>query len=143
MAITGDNFQEGRRRGAGSYYFSQLMHVWGWASWRRAWRHYDPALADWPARRETAWLEGILRDRRAARLWTEFFDRTRAGKIDTWDYQWQYTIWAHGGLVATPNVNLVSNMGRGPGARTRAVAGAASSTCPRRRPSSRRPPRRR
>ena len=32
-AITGDNFQNGQKRGEGSYYFSRYNHVWGWASW--------------------------------------------------------------------------------------------------------------
>jgi hypothetical protein len=113
MAITGDNFQAGRRRGEASYYFSRFMHVWGWASWRRAWRHYDVSLRDWPERRETRWLEEVLGNRRAARNWSAIFDRTSAGEIDTWDYQWVYSIWAAGGLVATPNENLVANIGAG------------------------------
>lgn len=113
MAITGDNFQGGRRRGEGSYYFSRLMHVWGWASWRRAWRHYDVALRSWPERRGTPWLESVLGDRRAARDWTRILDRTAAGKVDTWDYQWMYAIWSAAGVVATPNVNLVTNVGAG------------------------------
>ena len=33
--ITGDNFQDGIIRGHGSYYFSKLTHVWGWATWKR------------------------------------------------------------------------------------------------------------
>jgi hypothetical protein len=116
MAITGDNFQEGVRRGEGSYYFSRFMHVWGWASWRRAWRHYDVAMASWPERRAAGWLAATLGDEGAARYWTGLFDRTHAGEIDTWDYQLLYAVWEAGGLVATPNVNLVSNVGAGPGA---------------------------
>lgn len=113
MAITGDNFQGGRRRGAASYYFSRFMHVWGWASWRRAWRHYDVTLRTWPARRDAAWLADVLDDPRAARAWAATYDRTFSGEIDTWDFQWMYAIWSAGGLVATPNVNLVTNIGAG------------------------------
>ncbi len=32
-----------------SYHFSRYPHVWGWASWRRAWDLYDVDLADWHA----------------------------------------------------------------------------------------------
>jgi hypothetical protein len=113
MAITGDNFQGGRRRGEGSYYWSRFMHVWGWASWQRAWRHYDVGLRTWPERRGTGWLAEVLGDGRAAGNWTRIFDRTLAGSVDTWDYQWMYAIWSAGGLVATPNVNLVTNIGAG------------------------------
>lgn len=34
-------------------------------------------------------------------------------QIDTWDYPWTACVWYHGGLTATPNVNLVSNIGFG------------------------------
>ncbi|OUC08639.1 hemolytic protein HlpA-like protein, partial [Litorilinea aerophila] len=44
MAITGDNFQFGRSRTKYSYYFSRYFHSWGWATWRRAWQHYDDTL---------------------------------------------------------------------------------------------------
>lgn len=113
MAVTGANFQGRRRRGAGSYYFSRYMHVWGWASWRRAWRHYDVEMRTWPAFRDGGRLAALLGDARAASRWTEILDRTHAGAIGTWDYQWLYAIWAQGGLVATPNVNLVTNIGGG------------------------------
>jgi hypothetical protein len=116
MAITGDNFQRGQLRGEGSYYFSHIPHVWGWASWRRAWAQYDVSLRSWPERRGSRWLEELLGSRRAAAHWTQIFDDTHAGKIDTWDHQWLYTMWERDGLVATPNVNLVSNIGGGPGA---------------------------
>ena len=32
-------------RDGASYRFSRYAHVWGWASWRRAWRCYDAAMA--------------------------------------------------------------------------------------------------
>lgn len=115
-AVTGNNFQGGRVRGDASYYFSRWPHIWGWASWRRAWRHYDVAVGDWPARARTRWLAEQLGDPRAARHWARVFDAAHAGAVDTWDYQWTYAVWAQRGLVATPNVNLVTNIGFGAGA---------------------------
>src|SRR5665648_587346 len=38
--ISGDNFQFGKKRTEYSYYFSRYTHIWGWASWRRAWDNY-------------------------------------------------------------------------------------------------------
>ena len=35
------------------------------------------------------------------------------GKIDTWDYQWSFSIFRNGGLTIIPNTNLVSNIGFG------------------------------
>src|SRR5262249_20722231 len=37
MCITGCNFQQDMKGYPYSYYFSKYHHVWGWATWRRAW----------------------------------------------------------------------------------------------------------
>ena len=115
MAVTGCNFQFGRRRGDASYYFSHFIHVWGWATWRRAWAHYDVEMLEWPSVRGGAWLREAAGSRAAAAGWRDVFDRTHAGQVDTWDYQWLFQVFRRGGLVATPNVNLVTNVGSGPG----------------------------
>jgi hypothetical protein len=92
------------------------MQVWGWASWRRAWRHYDIQMADWPSLREGPWLREVFGGWAAAEYWRYVFDLTHGGWVDTWDYQWLFAILRRGGLVVTPNVNLVSNVGAGEGA---------------------------
>jgi hypothetical protein len=113
MSVSGDNFQFGRRRTPASYYFSRHPHIWGWASWRRAWRHYDAEMKAWPALRETPWLSRLLGDEEAARYWRHVFDETHAGRVNTWDYQWVFAIWLREGLTAIPEVNLVTNIGWG------------------------------
>ena len=40
MCITADNFQNGKTYNNDSYYYSQIPHYWGWASWKRAWEKY-------------------------------------------------------------------------------------------------------
>lgn len=47
------------------------------------------------------------------RYWERIFDQMYRGAIDTWDYPWTASVWYHGGLTATPNVNLVTNIGFG------------------------------
>ena len=116
MAISGDNFQQGMQRTQYSYYFSRYNHIWGWATWRRAWQHYDVEMKHWPALRESPWLLDILGDETAATYWRKTFDKAHAGKIDTWDYAWTFTCWIQNGLTVLPEVNLVSNIGFGDGA---------------------------
>ena len=113
-AITGCNFQEGRKRGDASYYFSKYMHVWGWATWRRAWKQNAPALSFWPEWKASRHWRNHTPDALERRYWTDRFDRMYRNEIDTWDYPWTACIWHHGGLIATPNVNLVTNIGNGP-----------------------------
>lgn len=59
------------------------------------------------------WCEKIP-DPVERRYWSKIFERVRTGQIDSWAYPWTASVWFHGGLTATPNVNLVSNIGFGP-----------------------------
>lgn len=111
--ISGNNFQFGRKRTQYSYYFSRYTHIWGWASWRRAWKNFDVDMKLWPEIRDGDWLNDILDDKKSVKYWKNIFEKTYTGKIDTWDYQWTFTCWIQNQLTILPNVNLVSNIGFG------------------------------
>jgi hypothetical protein len=131
MMISGNNFQNGTSRTSDSYYFSRFPHIWGWAGWRRAWLRYDFTLAKWPPRRQTGWLAPVVENRALERYWTQCLDGVLSGTIDTWDYQWMHCMFIHEGLAIAPNVNLVTNIGFGPGA-THTLAGEEIYSVPRR-----------
>lgn len=115
--ISGDNFQFGRKHGSASYYFTRYSHIWGWASWRRTWRHYDRDAGAWPAFRDSGGLERLLGSRRAEiQHWRSVFDQLYAGKIDTWDCQLNLAVWTQGMVSVVPQLNLVRNIGFGEGA---------------------------
>jgi hypothetical protein len=100
-----------------SYYFSRFNVCAGsWATWRRAWRAFDPALARWPGLRETSWLHDLVRDPLAAAHWAEVFDvaHARQGDVSYWDHQWTFACWSEGGLSILPRTNLAANIGAGP-----------------------------
>ena len=111
MMISGDNFQFGKRRTNCSYYFSKYFHIWGWATWKRAWNHYDIDMKLWPEIKEGRWLKDILKDNKTEKFWEKIFENTYLGKINTWDYQWVFSCWIQNGLSILPNVNLVKNIG--------------------------------
>ena len=47
--ITGFNVVQDHVPMDWSYYYSQITHCWGWATWRRSWARYDQHLKHWPA----------------------------------------------------------------------------------------------
>jgi hypothetical protein len=83
MHISGNNFQDGKKRGNASYYFSHYTHNWGWATWRRAWKYNDVNIVPPDVRRHI------------------------------WDKQWLLAVKKQNGLAILPNENLVSNIGFG------------------------------
>jgi hypothetical protein len=113
MMIAGSNPLAGKQEVLDSYYFSQYPPPWGWATWRRAWRHYDLEMRQWPSLRKINWLQKACDHPVVARFWQERFDEVFAGELDTWDYQWYFTCLSNDGLSITPNVNLITNIGVG------------------------------
>jgi len=116
MHISGNNFQSRQPSTDYSYYFSKYTHSWGWATWRRAWRHFDWSIAGWPEAKIRGVLENWCDDPYERRYWAGLFDQMHRGAPDVWDYQWNLSCWMQNGLSILPAVNLVSNIGHGPDA---------------------------
>ena len=114
MTISGNNFLFGRKRTPYSYYFSRYPHIWGWATWRRAWKLFDTHMENWPKLREGQWLYDIFRgDEYAVFSWDEIFQSVYTDEINSWAYIWTLSSWMQNGLAITPDRNLVSNIGFG------------------------------
>ena len=96
-----------------SYYFSRYPHVWGWATWKRAWQQYDFSLKVWPEIKEKSLLSQILLDSNAASSWEEILQAAYDNHINIWDYQWTLSCWLQNSLSIHPRANLVTNIGFG------------------------------
>ncbi len=111
--IGGSNLQMGNKRGDDSYYFSNLTHVWGWASWRRAWKDYDVELKIYKNLNTEKAFNIIFDDAHLSKSWNSIFNKLLENKIDTWDFQWAITNMFNNGLSIIPNSNLITNIGFG------------------------------
>ena len=118
MHINGTNFLLGKKV-PGSYYFSNFAHPWGWAGWRRAWKKYDSDMKTFPEFKEKNMFDRVSKNKRLKNFWLSVLEKTYDGTFErnsVYDYQWFFTIWYNKGIVITPTVNLVSNIGFGPDA---------------------------
>ncbi len=107
MMITGDRFLPVDNSGV-SHYFSRHVHIWGWATWRRAWRLYDVEMKAW--QHDKPRVSALLTPSEV-QLYAPLFDGAAQGFIDTWDIQWMLTCFVQSGLSVIPNDNLISNIG--------------------------------
>ena len=114
MHISGNNFQFGHKRGEGTYYFSQYNHIWGWATWKRAWKCFDVNMKSFEEFKREGQINNIFRIKQQQKYWVKVFQKTYDSEIDSWGYIWTYTCFTNNGLCVLPNVNLVSNIGFGP-----------------------------
>lgn len=112
-SIGGSNYQFGFGNISYSYYFSIYNHIWGWASWKRAWLDYDLNMIEWERVRNTNWLSNIFTNKKDINYWKSNFDKVYSNQIDTWDIQWTFACWLNNRLSIIPSMNLVSNIGFG------------------------------
>jgi len=111
--ISGNNYLNNRINIPESYYFSSFTHIWGWATWARAWRQYDADMADWPKLLSANWISEIFPDPGLSRYWERIFEYTYRGIISSWAYRFNYSCLVNNGLAVVPKVNLVTNIGFG------------------------------
>lgn len=91
-------------------FFLPLASSWGWATWRRAWQHFDASMRHYetlsrdPVRRHRFNLDAPL-------PYFEFLHRQHTGRADSWFIRWYLSIFMNDGLVLYPRYSHVRNRG--------------------------------
>lgn len=111
--ISGNN-HSGYYSETSSYFFSKNKACWGWATWLRTWQNFD-VDRDWLSDPQ---IENILENMGHGSLetkkhWKEALLRNREGQVHAWDWPWFVHLANENQLCATPNENLVANIGFG------------------------------
>lgn len=90
-----------------SYYFSKVQEVWGWASWADRWQKYKFDLNNF----DSEHLKRFSDKKEVQKYWSEILKQMKNKEIDTWDYQWVFSIIENNGVCINPTKNLISNIG--------------------------------
>ncbi|HEX7014369.1 MAG TPA: nucleotide-diphospho-sugar transferase [Cyclobacteriaceae bacterium] len=100
-----------------SYFFSNWDYIWGWATWRRAWKYYDYAMTGYDRMMENGYFGGnyysVERDYMRNSYDKSFYE---SSSVTWWSYQWGFARKINSGLVAVPIKNFIVNIGLGAGA---------------------------
>ena len=113
MMISGNNFLGEFGQKEYSYHFSSFNHIWGWATWKRAWNLYDEQMNDWNDLKEGDFLINILQYDVSVKYYRTIFQEVYEDKINSWAYRWLYSMLRKDGLSIVPSKNLVTNLGFG------------------------------
>lgn len=90
--------------------FLPFITSWGWGTWDRAWKHFDPSMAG---------AEELARDRRlrmrfdlgGAYPYFRILEKQRRGEIDSWAIRWYLSVFRRSGLALYPVASRVRNIG--------------------------------
>ncbi|MCX6188654.1 MAG: hypothetical protein NTW54_03460 [Bacteroidetes bacterium] len=114
MQISGNNFQFGKKWGEASYYFSKYNHIWGWATWRRAWKLNTLDKSQFDDFVDSNQINYLFQNAGERKFWMDHLKSVyRNSDGSVWDAHWTLSMWMQNGLCILPNVNLVSNIGFG------------------------------
>jgi len=119
MQIGGCNFEKKNKRGKeDSYYFSNMIYIWGWATWRRAWNLYNYEMHHYAEIKNKGYLNELYdycyeRDHYDYIFEKMYIGDERTSRKTVWDYQWQFMCKINSGLTIVPEKNLVVNLGFG------------------------------
>lgn len=101
-----------------SYRFSSLVYIWGWATWKRAWKLHDFEMSHYPEVSKKKYLDYSYESIYEHDFFQYVFEKMYKGDEKTnrknvWDFQWQFACKINSLLVIVPNQNLVINLGIG------------------------------
>jgi hypothetical protein len=119
MEIGGNNLEEPHLRNKEySFGFSNQIYIWGWATWRRAWKLHDFDMSHYDEVYKKRYLDSSYKSIYERDFYQYVFGKMYEGDERTnsrtiWDYQWQFACKINSGLTIVPNKNLVSNLGFG------------------------------
>ena len=90
-------------------FFFRAATSWGWATWERAWKDFEPdvdvLLKQFDKKKiEKFSIEGTMN------FWKQL-EGFKAGKNDSWAIRWYASIFLKGGLTLNPSTSLVNNIG--------------------------------
>lgn len=90
-------------------FFFRAATSWGWATWARAWQHFNPNVDDLmnqfnAEKMHQFSIEGSMN------FWKQMRE-LKAGKNNSWAIRWYATIFLKRGLTLNPAHSLVSNIG--------------------------------
>lgn len=86
--------------------------IWGWATWRRVWKLYDPSITDFSG--DMSKLQRLINKKDSTRnYFLQQFEQVKHNKLDTWDYQFTYLMLRHSLDFLHPHQNLITNIGFG------------------------------
>lgn len=111
--ITGYNKQNEWKVTENDYFFSNLGGIWGWASWRRAWEHYDVNLSDIDHFISQDGFQKSLGNYLGDLKQHMIYNSVIRDNVDTWAMQWGYARHKNNALTCIPSVSLIKNIGFG------------------------------
>jgi len=90
-------------------FFSRIATSWGWATWARAWKDFEPDIDTLLKQFDKPKINRFSIDG-TMNFWKQMLE-FKTGKNNSWAIRWYASIFLKGGLSLNPSHSLVHNIG--------------------------------
>nr|WP_294870719.1 glycosyltransferase [uncultured Pedobacter sp.] len=90
-------------------FFYRAATSWGWATWERAWEHFEPNIDILMGKFDKS-AKSAFSIEHTMNFWKQMED-FKSGKNNSWAIRWYASIFLKGGLTLNPSQSLVNNIG--------------------------------
>lgn len=90
-------------------FFYRVATSWGWATWERAWQHFEPNIDTLMSRFDKT-KKSAFSIEHTMNFWKQM-QEFKSGKNNSWAIRWYASIFLKGGLTLNPAHSLVNNIG--------------------------------
>lgn len=103
----------GKNKVSDEYIFTYSSNIWGWATWKRAWKLNNNTFVGWKEFNKYKLIRrfGLLRGLDIIRYYNRCSNPNN--NFGSWDYTWGCTVKMNDGICICPGVNLSTNVGIG------------------------------
>lgn len=111
--ISGNNYLKNENLIDDSYYYSQTPATHGWATWHRTWDEMDINMQLWKNYSFFSLLKNFNFNLTRSHYFYKRFKLSYENQIDSWDYQFFFSIIRNNGIIIKPKKNLCKHIGWG------------------------------
>src|ERR1700761_4259153 len=96
-------------KGLPETFFYRIATSWGWATWARAWKNFEPDIDKLISRFDRQKINQFSIEN-TMNFWKQM-QEFKTGKNNSWAIRWYASIFLNGGLSLNPSNSLVHNIG--------------------------------
>ncbi|MFZ4263224.1 glycosyltransferase [Sphingobacterium sp. HJSM2_6] len=109
MEISGYMYPVEKPKSLQQSFFFRVANSWGWATWARAWKHFNPDIEALTKDFKRKDIKRFSIDH-SENFWKQV-NQFKAGKINSWAIRWYLSVFNQDGLVLYPRRSFIQNIG--------------------------------
>lgn len=109
MSISGYNYPLKNVETLPETFFFRVTNSWGWATWSRAWKYFNPDIETLISSLDTAAIHQFSIEGKE-NFWKQV-QQFKSGKINSWAIRWYLSVFLQKGLTLYPRHSYIQNIG--------------------------------